>query len=60
MKVRDWLGMLFFVPALFLQVIAVAICGPKGRQMIANSYAEAVRPHVEAANKDFDNFIAGD
>ena len=47
MKFRDWVGMLFFVPALILQLIAVRICGPRGREMIVKSYFEAVRKELE-------------
>ena len=47
MKFRDWVGMLFFLPAVALQFIAVMICGPRGREIIVNAYAEAVRKELE-------------
>ena len=48
MKLRDMVGfILFFLPALILQIVAAWICGPYGRDMIVEAYANAIRKMLE-------------
>ena len=48
MKLRDVVGfILFFLPALILQIVAARICGPHGRDMIVKAYSNAIREMLE-------------
>ncbi len=48
MKIRDVVGfILFFLPALILQIVAARICGPYGRDMIMKSYGNVIRKMLE-------------
>ena len=48
MKFRDGVGfILFFLPALILQIFAARICGPHGRDMIVKAYSNVIRQMLE-------------